>query len=55
MMYKRRSRSLWGWGVVVRIPGCVTQAIAGTLVLGLMILLALILTVFQAIQSIFPR
>jgi ABC-type phosphate transport system permease subunit len=51
----RRSRPLWGCGVVVRIPGCVTQALAGALVLGLMILLALIITVFQAMQSLFPR
>jgi ABC-type phosphate transport system permease subunit len=54
-MYYRRSRPLLGWGVVVRLPGCVTQAIAGALVLGLMILLALTITVFQAMQSIFQR
>jgi hypothetical protein len=54
-MYYRRSRPVWGWGFIVRVPSCVTQAILGALVLGLMILLALIITVFQAVQSIFPR
>jgi hypothetical protein len=54
-MYYRRSRPLWGWGVAIRIPGCITQAIAGALVLGLMILVALTITVFQVMQSIFPR
>ena len=54
-MYDRRSRPQWGWGVIIRVPGCVTQAIAGACVLGLMILLALIITAFQFVQSLLPR
>ena len=54
-MYYRHSRPFRGWGVIVRVPGCVTQAIAGAFVLGLMILLALIITAFQFVQSLLPR
>lgn len=54
-MHYGRSRPLWGWGVVVRMPGCLTQAIAGALVLGLMILLALLITAFQFLQSFLLR
>lgn len=54
-MYYRRSRPLWGWGVIVRMPGCLTQAIAGALVLGLMTLLALLIMAFQFVTALLPR
>jgi hypothetical protein len=54
-MYDRRNRPLWGWGVIIRVPGCVTQAIAGAVVLGLMILLALIINAYQFVQSLLPH
>ncbi len=54
-MYDGPSRPFRGWGVMVRVPGCVTQAIAGALVLGLMILLALIITAVQSVQPLLPR
>lgn len=54
-MYFRRSRPVWGWGVGVRIPGCATQALAGALVLGVMILLALLISAFQVMQSVLLR
>ena len=54
-MFYRRGRPLWGYGIVVRIPGCLTQAIAGAFVLGLMVLLALIISAFQLVLSLLPR
>jgi hypothetical protein len=50
-----RGRPYWGWAAIVRVPGCVVQAIAGALVLGLMILIALIVTGVQALQTGLPR
>ena len=40
---------------MVRIPGCLIQAMMGAFVLGLMILLALIVTAFQFVQALLPR
>lgn len=54
-MHDQHNRSRWGWGISFRVPGCVTQVILGALVLGLMILLALMISAFQAMQSMLLR
>ncbi len=54
-MDDRYSRPAWRWGVMVRVPGCVTQALSGALVLGLMILLALLISAYQFVHGLLPH
>jgi hypothetical protein len=54
-MYGRNRQPAWRWGVMVRVPGCVTQALAGALVLGLMILLALVISAYQFVHALLPH
>lgn len=54
-MYHQRTVPAWRWGFAVRIPGCITQAIMGAFVLGLMIVVAVVISALQFVQTVLPH